>query len=139
MITAADCFAKYGDPKLEKAMILWDVPPSLEIGVLPNKVYCNKDLVVPLTSAFGNIIGRGMIDHLKTWDGCFNIRKKKGGTTPSLHSWGLAIDINAAWNGFNKPPTMSEALVACFTDAGFDWGGKWEKSDGMHFQLSKLP
>ena len=120
-------------------MVLWDVPAYLELGVIPKRVYCNRDLVRPLSQAFLNIINRGVVDQLKTWDGCFNIRKKRGAASSSLHSWGVAIDINAAWNGFGKKPTMSPALVKCFTDAGFDWGGTWAKPDGMHFQLRELP
>lgn len=139
MITSKDCFAKYGDPSTEKHMVVWDVPPELELGVIPKKIYCNKAMVEPLAQAFKNIITRGLIHELKTWDGCFNIRQKRGATSQSIHSWGLAIDINAAWNGFGKTPSMSKALVKCFTDACFDWGGVWTKPDGMHFQLSKLP
>lgn len=138
MIKSADCLRVIGEPELEKDMVVWDVPAHLEMGAIPKKLYCNKRMVGPLTTAFTNIIARGLVVQLKTWDGCFNIRKKRGGATPSLHSWGLAIDINAAWNGFGKVPTMSKELVACFTDAGFDWGGTWSKPDGMHFQLSKL-
>jgi len=56
----------------------------------------------------------------------------------SLHSWAVAVDINAAWNQFGKVPTMSKELVKCFTDAEFDWGGTWTKADGMHFQLKTI-
>ena len=56
----------------------------------------------------------------------------------SLHSWGVAIDVNAAWNGFGKKPTLSKEFVKCFTDAGFDWGGLWAKPDSMHFQLKSI-
>ena len=87
---------------------------------------------------FENVKKRGLEDQVKTWDGCFNIRKKRGASSSSLHSWGLAIDINAAWNGFGKKPTMSPELVACFTDAGMDWGGTWSTPDGMHFQARAL-
>jgi hypothetical protein len=117
-------------------MTLWDVPAHLELGVIPKRLYCSKYAVEPLTQAFTNIISRGLIGELRTWDGCFNIRAKRGGSSRSLHSWGVAIDINASWNAFGKPPTMSTNLVKCFTDAGFDWGGKWSTPDGMHFQLS---
>lgn len=118
-------------------MALWDVPPELEIGVIPKKIYCNKDMVKPLTLAFQNLIKTGFVKELKTWDGCFNIRRKRGTISPSLHSWGVAIDVNAAWNGMGKKPTLSTGFVKCFTDAGFDWGGTWTKPDGMHFQLKK--
>lgn len=139
MITSAQCLSRFGSPELEKGMVLFDVPTEMEIGAIPKRIYCNKYLVEPLRKALKNIIDRGLISQLKTWDGCFQIRNKRAGISLSLHSWGLAIDINAAWNGFGKKPTMSKELVKCFTDAGFEWGGLWAKPDGMHFQLAVLP
>jgi hypothetical protein len=139
MITSAQCLARYGDPEKEAAMALWDVPTALEIGVIPKRLYCNKDLVAPLEQALKNLIRTGQVNSLKTWDGCFNIRKKRGAVSMSLHSWGLAVDVNAAWNRFGRAPTMEPEFVKCFTDAGFDWGGAWGKPDGMHFQLAKFP
>jgi hypothetical protein len=139
MVTSKNCFDKYGDPTLEKGMIVWDVPAHLEIGVIPKKIYCNKDLMPLLQKAFENLISTGKVKELKTWDGCFNIRKKRGLSSMSLHSWGLAIDVNAAWNQLNKQPTLSAEFVKCFTDAGFTWGGTWKRLDGMHFEISKLP
>jgi hypothetical protein len=138
MVTSAQCLKKYGDPEKELNMILWDVPTEIEIGVIPKKLYCNKDIVDPLMAAFINLINRNKVDELKTWDGCFNIRKKRGLSSMSLHSWGIAIDVNAAWNGLNKKPVLTPEFVKCFTDAGFDWGGTWKRLDGMHFQLKKI-
>lgn len=138
MVTSAQCLKKYGNPELEKNMIVWDVPTELEIGMIPKKIYCNKDMVKPLSTAFKNLIDTGKVKELKTWDGCFNIRKKRGLSSMSLHSWGIAIDVNAAWNGLNKEPVLSKEFVKCFTDAGFEWGGTWKRKDGMHFQLSKI-
>lgn len=139
MLTSNQCLAKYGPPEKESAMTLWVVPEYIDLPALPKRIYCNRDLVRPLNQALLNVVNRGLADQLKTWDGCFNIRKKRGAVSSSLHSWGVAIDINAAWNGFGKTPTMSPELVKCFTDAGFDWGGVWSKPDGMHFQLKELP
>ena len=138
MVTSAQCLKKYGDPTKESNMILWDIPTELEVGVIPKRLYCNKDLVAPLTQAFKNLIATGNVKELKTWDGCFNIRKMRGLASMSLHSWGIAIDVNAAWNGLNKTPVLSAGFVKCFTDAGFDWGGTWTRKDGMHFQLAKI-
>lgn len=138
MVTSKDALKKYGDPIKENNMILWDVPTELEIGVIPKKIYCNKDLIKPLEQAFKNLISTGYVKELKTWDGCFNIRKKRGLTSMSLHSWGIAIDVNAAWNGLGKEPILSKGFVKCFTDAGFLWGGTWTRKDGMHFELNKI-
>jgi hypothetical protein len=119
-------------------MTLWDVPTELEIGIIPKRIYCNRLMVEPLKKAFKNLIDTGSIKELKTWDGCFNIRKKRGLSTMSMHSWGLAIDVNAFENGLYATPKLSPTFVKCFTDAGFDWGGNWLRQDGMHFQLSAI-
>lgn len=138
MLTSAQCLKVIGPPELERDMVVWMVPSEIRFNALPKKIYCNKRLVPLLSKAFENVKKRGLEDQVKTWDGCFNIRKKRGASSSSLHSWGLAIDINAAWNGFGKKPTMSPELVACFTDAGMDWGGTWSTPDGMHFQARAL-
>lgn len=138
MVTPQQALAKYGNPTKENNMVVWDVPQALEIGVIPKRIYCNKDMIIPLTNAFTNLITRRFVDELKTFDGCFNIRPQRGSTVTSLHSWGIAIDVNAAWNALNATPTLSAGFVKCFTDAGFDWGGTWQRKDGMHFQLSKI-
>ena len=139
MITSAQCLKKYGPPAADnKCMTLWDVPADLEIGLIPKRIYCNKDLVVPLSNAFKRLILTGCVKEIKTWDGCFNIRKMRGLTSMSLHSWGIAVDINAFENGLNQTPKLSPDFVKCFTDSGFDWGGTWKRKDGMHFQLASI-
>lgn len=142
MVTSKQCFDRWGDPLTTHDegvyMTMWDVPTHLEIGVIPKRIYCNKAMITPLTNAFTNLIERGCVTELKTWDGCFNIRKKRGLASQSLHSWGIAIDVNAFENQLNQKPKLTPAFVKCFTDAGFDWGGNWTRLDGMHFQLNKI-
>ena len=137
ILTAQDCLRLYGQPEKESFMTLWDVPSQLEIGVIPKKIYCNRDLIKPLQVAFESLIKTGLVNELKTWDGCFNIRQKRAGTSLSIHAWGLAIDVNAAWNRFGGKPVLSPEFVQCFKDAGFDWGGDWSHPDGMHFQVKR--
>lgn len=149
MITSKQCFDKFGDPYTTedegKYMVMWDVPTELEIGVIPKRIYCNKAMIGPLTKAFKNLITTGCVKELKTWDGCFNIRKKRSLNSMSLHSWGLAVDLNSSNNllgksydeliKMNKKP-FSEKFLDCFRVAGFDCGGDWKnRPDRMHFQL----
>ena len=139
MLTSAQCLKKYGEPSASNpCMVLWDVPKELEIGLIPKKIYCNKDMVKPLGIAFKNLIDTGHVNELKTYDGCFNIRKKRGLSSMSLHSWGVAVDFNAFENGLGKEPKLSAGFVKCFVDAGFQWGGLWRRKDGMHFQLKTI-
>lgn len=139
MITALQARRRYGDPTAESAMVLFDVPRELEVGAIPNKIYCNRDLVIPLTKALTLVLSRGLSSKIRTYDGCFCVRNKRGGSSPSLHSWGLAVDINASWNRMGQPSTQDPRLVACFTESGFDWGGAWVRLDAMHFQLTEIP
>lgn len=79
MVTSNQALKKYGEPSPSNPhLTLWDVPTELEIGVIPKRIYCNKDLVEPLKKAFQSLIATGYVSELKTWDGCFNIRKKRG-------------------------------------------------------------
>jgi len=138
MVTSQQALKKYGDPIKENNMVVWDIPSDLEVGFIPKKLYCNKDIIAPLSQAFKNFISTGKVSELKTFDGCFNIRKKRGLSSMSLHSWGIAIDVNAAWNALGATPTLTPEFVKCFTDAGFEWGGTWTRKDGMHFQLKSI-
>jgi hypothetical protein len=139
-ISSKQAAALFGDPTTERHMRLMQVPTNLQVGAIPRRIYCNRLLEKPLLRALQNIVDRGLAPEVRTWDGCFQIRQQRGSLfAASLHSWGLAIDINAAWNRLGAKPTMSAALVKCFTDAGFEWGGNWRRPDGMHFQLATLP
>lgn len=139
MLTSSQCLLKYGQPRDPAPWLtVFHVPDYLRFGPVPKKIYCNQIIAVPLQTALSNIVARGLQKELKTWDGCFNIRPMRTSTNFSLHSWGLAIDVNAKENPMGKIPMLSAEFVACWTDAGFDWGGDWQRPDGMHFQLRKL-
>jgi len=139
MVTSQQALKKYGTPAINNPhLVLWDVPKELEIGVIPKRIYCNKDLIGPLSEAFKKLIETKAVNELKTWDGCFNIRKKRGLSSMSLHSWGIAVDMNSFENGLGQTPKLSKQFVECFTTSGFDWGGTWQRKDGMHMQLSKI-
>lgn len=154
MITSAQCLKKYGDPNLlatqQKHFELWIVPQPIltafshvvftQLGTIgfPKKIFLNKDFKPVLEKALNNVISRGLSKELKTWDGCFIIRQKRGLKSWSLHSWAVACDVNKEENDLNMKPKLSAEFVKCFTDAGCDWGGSWQRLDGMHFQLSKI-
>jgi hypothetical protein len=144
MVTPDQCYAKYGEPGTHQAdahLVIWDVPDDINklIPTSPNRIYINKDMIGPMEKGFRNLIDRGLASELRTWDGCYNIRKQRGSyKSMSLHSWAIAFDVNAAWNGLGATPTLSSKFVQCFVDAGFDWGGYWHRKDGMHFQLKKI-
>lgn len=151
MLSNYDFLRTFGMPGTKQAnahLVMWDVPTELEVMVIPKRIYCNKVLIVPLATAFKNLISTGAVKELKTWDGCYNFRAIRGYEKKwiatgdvkylSVHSWGCAIDVNAFENGLGVTPKLSPVFVQCFTDAGFTWGGDFKRKDGMHFQLAAL-
>lgn len=82
---------------------------------------------------------------LHVFSGCWNIRSKRGGSTASVHSWAMAVDIAAPWNGLGKTPgynkysfTNDSLIVKAFKEEGWIWGGDWKRADGMHFQAAHV-
>ena len=91
----------------------------------------------------------------------FNDRMVSGGTSISVHAYGLAIDLNPIENPFLQKqsgalevspkagegylnradlrPGMAEAVVDVFADNGFPiWGGDWKNPiDYQHFQVRR--
>lgn len=154
MVTSIQCLAKYGDPNLlttqSKHFELWFVPDHIrkafshvrfsQLGTIgfPKKIFINKDFRPVLEKAFNNVIDRGLAHELISWDGCFIIRQKRGLKSMSLHSWAIACDVNQQENQLGNEPTLSPEFVACFIDAGCEWGGTWTRKDGMHFELKLI-
>lgn len=73
--------------------------------------------------------------------GTFNYRNIAGTKRLSVHSFGIAIDINTQYSDYwqwdkkirykNKIPIE---IVEIFEKHGFIWGGKWYHYDTMHFE-----
>lgn len=111
------------------------------LGKKISRIICNKDMHAPLARAFELAKIAGVAHELKTFDGCFNVRWVRGRPgVPSFHSFGVAIDLNAAENPLGGASKLSPVLVDCFKVAGFDWGGDFKsRTDPQHFQLAVIP
>lgn len=119
------------DPRISKYLI------NSASGNLTTTIYINRAMRGALEQAFKNLLVLKAESELKTFDGCFGIRKVRGDDTQmSLHSWGLAIDLNAADNPLNAAnSTFSREFIKAFTFVGFTWGGDFKnRPDPMHFQ-----
>ena len=100
-------------------------------------------------AAFAAIGAANLADGILTFGGTFVPRHKAWNPqrTLSPHTWGVAIDLNVAWNGYGAEPAVLGAhgslreLVPIFEGLGFAWGGYFEPfaaRDGMHFELARL-
>lgn len=126
-------------PDSAKWLVSVSVPNALQPywryqGGLVRTMQVNRDMAPALYSAWSNIITRNLEHLVQSYDGCLAIRPSRTDARQSVHSWALAIDINASTNKLGMKGSIAPELVQCFTDAGFVWGGVWAHPDPMHFQ-----
>ncbi len=142
----AELQARYGKLQIDRdppggyriiSPIGWEVA-NMELLRLPDgrKLYVHKDMAEPLFNALF-AASKACPDYPVRTIGCWCPRYKRVNGDLSVHSWGLAVDINASTNPLADKLTtdMPDAFVDCFKAQGFTWGGEFGgKKDAMHMQ-----
>ena len=76
--------------------------------------------------------------HLDLFGGIFEFRVQRGSNNISMHSYGIACDIDPEHHAQgSKTATFPDWYVTCWTSVGFTWGKKFSKPDSMHFECKK--
>ncbi|MEI5673337.1 MULTISPECIES: M15 family metallopeptidase [unclassified Nocardioides] len=103
-------------------------------------VTCNKLLFPQLRAALEEIVQRGLADKIdpNQYAGCYYPRFIAGSSKLSNHAFGLALDLNTSTNGRGIPGDMDRTVVSIFKKWGFAWGGDWNYTDPMHFEMNAL-
>lgn len=115
-----------------------------------NSFQCHEKVAVAMTRIFDHATRHYGEKHfrelgLDLFGGCYNLRKMRGGSNWSMHSWGIAVDLDPARNQlkwdhtraqFAKPDYVpfwriveAEGAVSLGRARDFDW---------MHFQFARL-
>ncbi len=102
-----------------------------------NGFWCNKQLIPQFQKVYSSIVKSGLAKELQTFDGCFIIRYVRGVKKLSTHSWAISVDHNASTNRLGATPKIHAGIIQCFENNGFQWGGRFKRRDGMHFQYAK--
>lgn len=106
-------------------------PGGKMMNVTVHKLVAGK-----LKAAFEEIKAAGLSDEIKTFDGSFNDRAKRGGSSKSTHAWGIAIDINAGQYPMGTSASSTspryKQIAAIFAKYGFHQ----LDNDPMHFQYA---
>ena len=112
---------------------------TIEMPII-GSVTGNIVMLPQLRAALNEVVTRGLSKKIYTYDGCYVPRfiahdPSKG---LSFHTYGTAIDLNAKDNYRGIAGKMDRQVVAIFKKWGFAWGGDWNYTDPMHFELAKL-
>ena len=108
-----------------------------EVPIL-GRMTCHKVMLAQLTAALREVAARGLGDKVYQTAGCYYPRFIAGTTQLSLHSFGIAIDINSLENQRGTVGQMDRTVVDIFKKWGFAWGGDWGYTDPMHFEMNRL-
>lgn len=120
----------------------WEAASMVSVPTWPGyarKLYVNTAMVEPLAAALMAAMAACPGYKIRTM-GCFNPRLKRVNGSLSVHSWGLAVDINADTNPQTAPGKpivrdIPDAFGEAFEKAGFTWGLRFKHPDPQHFQF----
>jgi len=105
-------------------------------------VTCNKAMLPQLRGALTEIQRLGLADtiHADEYAGCYYPRYigRDPSNGLSLHSWGIAVDLNVPGNQRGTVGEMNRTVVEVFKRWGFAWGGDWNYTDPMHFEMNSV-
>ena len=154
MLTTAQLTAKYGVPnktgkgylvtiELPFPMIVaWDRKSTVK------KIQCHKLIADKLRNALTEILEHYGLEEIKRlgidiYGGCFNYRLMRGGTKPSTHSWGVALDMDPDRNLLHETSKTArfarpeyKPMIDIFYKNGFINLGVEKNFDWMHFQIA---
>lgn len=104
------------------------------------RVTCHRLMIPQLRGALADVQAAGLASSLHSYDGCYVPRfiERNPDHAISLHTWGIAIDMDASTNYRGIRGTMDPKVVEIFKRWGFRWGGDWSYTDPMHFELGAL-
>jgi hypothetical protein len=124
------------DPRWVRSYIRTETMPIL------GPVTGNKGMLPQLRAALTEVVARGLSGAINPdeFGGCYVPRfiASNPGNGLSLHTWGMAVDLNVPGNLRGTTGEMDRRVVAVFKKWGFAWGGDWSYTDPMHFEMAKV-
>jgi hypothetical protein len=133
----------YGAAGDESQLVMLPEPVDLKLydkTVDVTRIRCHKKVADSLSRA---IVAAYAVapDVISRYFGCYVNRPMRGGSLPSLHARGAAIDFDATKNG-NKAhwPTaahMPIEVMMAFSKEGWLSAGAFWSRDAMHFQATQ--
>lgn len=144
--------AFYGEvgQNMTQIVLPYQMKLAWDEGVIVKKMSCNEKCAESLHTIFEKtlkIYGQKDIQKLRLdlFGGCVNVRRMRGGSSWSIHSWGAAVDLDPDNNLLNwgrKQASFAKKEYDDFwkivEDEGWTSLGRSRNFDWMHFQAAYL-
>lgn len=134
--------AFYGAAGDEAQLVFADVAGlGLKYDVVPvHRIRCHARVAESLVRVL-SAVSKGPDRHLlQLYAGVYNDRPMRGGSLPSLHARGAAIDLDPGANAnavhWPTKASMPLAVMECFAREGWLAAGAFWSRDAMHFQAT---
>lgn len=148
----SECMSFYGRPGTNQVSL--QLPYPMRIAWEPKQIVKSWSCHAKVHDNFERIFQR-TLDHygmekikelrLDMWGGTLNVRRMRGGSSWSMHSWGIAVDIDPDNNQLKwgrDRATLAKPVYNKFWEFVYDEGaislGKERNYDWMHFQFARL-
>lgn len=139
----------YGEPGANQVYckLPYKMKLAWDLDITVSKFSCHRVIQYNLEAIFDDVLntyGQNNISDLglDIFGGCLSIRKMRGGSKPSIHSWGLAVDLNPLENQLrwdNTKAVFAQDEYKDFWSIVEKWGGyslgREKNYDWMHFQF----
>jgi hypothetical protein len=119
-------------------------PAAVQYGssrTLMSRVCVHKLLHDNVRAIFEELQRRNLWRFIVDCAGSYAFRAIRNGTDLSMHAWAAAIDFNSTKYRLGIMPPPKDAFVSeivpVFEAAGWQWGGDFQRKDGMHFEASR--
>jgi hypothetical protein len=144
----------FGDPRSyvndktqweQQALLTRPLPRSLiyayDTTQKITRVRAHRLLADHLVATLEECLNRGVPLQRLKYGGCYQWREKRTVAGElSLHTWGIAVDLDPAENPLGQPwandgRRLDPKVIQAFKDLGWFWGGDFQHTkDPQHFQ-----
>jgi hypothetical protein len=152
MLTTTEIKKTYGEPG-ESGLMLITLPYPMRLAwdkkTTVTRIQCHRLVADNFLRVFNELLkvyGLEKIQELgiDIFGGCYNLRKMRGGTELSKHSWGIAIDLDPERNTLKETKKTArfarpeyKNMIDIFYKHGFLSLGREKNYDWMHFEIKE--
>ena len=137
----ASLHAFYGSPGDEDQLVNLPVNGVFYEGEAVRTIRCHRKVAKSLGRILVQLAASPHAGILTKYAGCFNDRSVRGGSSPSLHARGAAIDLdpdhNANGQAWPNSAIIPIGVMEIFSREGWLAAGAFWGRDAMHFQATR--